>query len=718
MHVRVGIAATLIAASSLLAGPPETRRDGVKDTVHGVEIIDNYRWLEGDNSDPNAMGKMNDEVAKWTDEQNAYTRSVLDNLPGRKDIEAKLRPLMEVGSVSAPVMRGNRYFYSKREGDQNQASVFVRDGIDGTPKLLLDPKEIDSTGLTTISWYTPSEDGKLLAFGTYRSGTENSVLRILEVDSGQVRSLEISGKVSGCSWLPDSSGFVYRNLADVRNPYAGQVRLARLDPSAPYLISDQLVMRQFTKAENEKLATTYGPYGGISKDGKWLSLSYATGTRNNDLWVAPAAEFLRTGKLTKRPITEGKEAQSGGTIVGDTMYMLTTLNAPNGRVVAVNLNRPEEKNWKVLVPERRDAVIQSVDVAKGILAVEFLKNACSAIELFDYNGKAKGTLKLPGIGTAGLATDQNRTDGFLTFTSFNYPTTIFHVDLARPDAEPRLWEQPAVPVDPTTVEVKQEWYRSKDGTKVSMFIIHKKGLELNGNNPTILYGYGGFTVSQTPTFVPSMFQWFDAGGVYAVANLRGGNEYGEAWHRGGMLDQKQNTFDDFIAAAEHLINVKYTNPKRLAVRGGSNGGLLTGAFLTQRPDLCAVVLCYVPLLDMVRFDDFLMAKYWVPEYGTAKDPAQFKYIHAYSPYHHIKPGTPYPAVLLTAGENDSRVHPLHARKMAAALQASTASDPDKQPVLLWVDRDAGHGQGKPLNLRVRDIADERAFVMWQMGMLD
>ncbi|HYE61358.1 MAG TPA: prolyl oligopeptidase family serine peptidase [Phycisphaerales bacterium] len=707
----------LTLTAAVFAGPPETRKDPVTETIHGQTFTDDYRWLEGDNSDPAKMGRITDEVAKWTDEQNAYTRSVLDNLPGRAELIAKLTPLMEVGSVSAPDMKGNRYFYFKREGNENQPSFFVREGITGTPKLLLNPKDIDPTGLTTISWAEPSHDGKLVAYGTYRSGDENSVLRVIEVDSGNKWSLEITGKVSGCDWLPDGSGFVYRNLADVKNPYSGQVRLARLEKGAAYLASDQLLMRQLTVEENQKLATTYGPYGGISKDGKWLSLSYATGTRNNDLWVARADEFMRTGKLNKREVVVGKEAQSGGGIVNDTMYMLTTLDAPNGRVVAVDLKNPDQKNWREIIPQRKDAVIQGCSIAKGILAVNFMTKASSTIELFDYAGKARGTLKLPGIGSAGLSTDSDRTDAFLSFTSFNYPSTIFHVDLAKPNAEPVLWEQPAVPVDPTTVEVKQEFYSSKDGTQVSMFIIHKKGLNLDGNNPTILYGYGGFTQSMTPTFSANLFQWFDAGGVYAVANLRGGNEYGESWHRGGMLDQKQNTFDDFAHAAKHLISRGYTKPEKLAVRGGSNGGLLTGAFLTQNPELCSVVLCHVPLLDMLRYDDFLMAKYWVPEYGTAKDPEQFKWLSAYSPYHHIKKGTKYPAVLFTAGENDSRVHPLHARKMAAAVQAATASDQEKQPVLLWVDREAGHGQGKPLNLRVRDVADERIFVMWQMGML-
>ncbi len=697
------------------AKPPATRIETVTDKVHGVELKDDYRWLEGDNADPTQMGKINPEVASWTDAQNAYTRDVLDNLPGRKQLEERLRNLMEVGSISSPEMKGTRYFYSKREGNQNQASVYVREGYRGEPKLLLDPAKIDASGLTTISFYQASDDGKLLAYGTYKSGDENTTLRMLNVDTGETMPLEISGKVSSVSWLPDGSGFVYRNLADVKNPYSGQVMFHRLGGEVS---ADKQIFRQFTPDENKKLATTYGPGGGLSDDGKWLVLYYYTDTRNNDLWVADFNTWLTTGKLEKRPIAVGKPASFGGDIVGDRMFMQTTFNAANGRIVAVDLNNPDEKNWKDIVPERKDAVIQGMSIAKGVLAVNYLKNASSTIEIFDLDGKSKGALQLPGIGSAGLSTEQDRTEAFLSFTSYNYPPSIFRVDLSKPQAQPELWESPAVPVDPKTVEVKQEWYTSKDGTKVSMFIVHKKGLKRDGNNPTILYGYGGFKISMTPSFSAPLFSWFEDGGVYAVANLRGGGEYGDDWHESGRLANKQNVFDDFTSAAKYLIDRQYTSPKRLAVFGGSNGGLLTGAFLTQNPGLCRAVIIGVPLLDMIRYQNFLMAKYWVPEYGSSEDPSQFDYILKYSPYHNIQKGANYPAVLITAGENDTRVHPLHARKMAAALQAATASDPSRQPVLLWVDRDAGHGQGKPLNLRIRDAADMRIFLMWQLGMLE
>lgn len=707
-----------VAFGQPLPGMPQSRVEPVKDVIHGVEIVDDYRWLEGDNSVEGQWGKSTNEVSEWTDYQNAYTRSVLDNLPGRKELEEKLRPLMEVGSISAPGMRGDRYFYSKREGNENQPRIFMRKGSRGEPKLLLDPAKMDASGLVTISWTVPNKDGTQLAYGTYRAGDENSTLHIMNTDTGEVSPIQISGKVSSIDWLPDSSGFMYRNLADIGNPYSGQVKFHRIGKSKADGSDDALLFRQYTPEENLKLATTYGPGAGLSEDGKWAVVSYSTDTRNNDLWIVNFEDYLKTGKFERRDVIVGEAAQSGGPIVGDTMFMLTTFGAANGRIMKVNLNHPERENWKEFVPERKDAVIEGVSIAKGVLVVDYLTKASTHIELVNPETGKATTLKLPGIGSAGLSTDQDRTEAYLSFTSFNYPPTIFQVDLAKPDAEPVLWESPAVPVDPTSVEVKQEWYTSKDGTKVSMFIVHKKGLALKGDSPTILYGYGGFTVSLTPTFSASLFQWLDAGGVYAVPNLRGGGEYGDKWHTEGMRDKKQNVFDDFIAAAEFLCDKGYTNPSKLAVRGGSNGGLLTGAVLTQRPDLFKAVLVHVPLLDMVRFQNFLMAKYWVPEYGSAEDAEQFAYIKKYSPYHNIRKGTKYPATLLTAGENDSRVHPLHARKMAAALQAATASDPATAPILLWVDREAGHGQGKPLNLRIRDVADERIFVMWQLGMLE
>ncbi|MEO1511248.1 MAG: prolyl oligopeptidase family serine peptidase, partial [Planctomycetota bacterium] len=371
-----------------------------------------------------------------------------------------------------------------------------------------------------------------------------------------------------------------------------------------------------------------------------------------------------------------------------------------------------------VVAHRDDVVVTGMQLARGLLVASLMKDAASAYELFTTRGEPRGELRLPGIGSAGLSANSDRTSAYLSYSSYNAPSSIYRVDLATPRAMPEQWFRVDVPVDESEIVVNRVSYTSKDGTEVGMFIVHKEGLELDGDNPTLLYGYGGFNISMRPGFSATLYPWLEAGGVYAVANLRGGGEKGLAWHKAGQLDQKQNVFDDFIAAGEYLVSNGYTRPEKLAVRGGSNGGLLTGAMVTQRPDLFAAAIVAVPLLDMVRYQDFLMARFWIPEYGSAENAEQFEFIRAYSPYHNIQPGTKYPAVLLTAGENDARVHPMHARKMAAALQAATTADPEQDPVLLWVDRDAGHGSGKPLDLRVRDAVDQYLFVMWQTGLLE
>ncbi|MFN0058362.1 MAG: prolyl oligopeptidase family serine peptidase [Planctomycetota bacterium] len=703
----IGIGFVLYALVSAIAAPPPTPARPVEDTVHGVKMSDAFRWLEGD-----AEGNVTDEVASWTDAQNGYTRQVLDNLPGRAALEARLRQLMEVGSVSAPVMRGDRYFYRERKGTQNQSVVYMRVGARGEPKLLLDPNTLDARGLVTVAWVEPSENGKLLAFGMYRAGDENATLYLLDIDTGTWLADEIPGKVGTVSWLPDSSGFYYSRLADVKNPYSRQIKFHKI---GTHHRQDPLLFRQYTKEENEKLATTWGPFFGASKDGRWGMLGYYTSTKDNDLWVIDLERWTKTREFVRTEILVGQTGTAQGLFVGDTMFLQTTFEAPNGRVVAVDLRKPERKNWKVIIPERKDAVLQGLDLAKGQLVATYLASAYSQIELFAFDGKSLGKVALPGIGTGSISTEDDRTEAFLSYASFNEPSSIYQIELGTPKSE--LWERPEVPVDPSIAEVKQVFYTSKDGTRVSMFVVHKKGLVLNGDNPTLLNGYGGFNNSETPRFMPVLFPWFEAGGVFALPNLRGGGEYGDTWHEAGMLEHKQNVFDDFIAAAEWLIANKYTRSERLAISGGSNGGLLTGAFLTQRPELCKAVICAVPLLDMLRYQNFLMARYWVPEYGTAEDPVQFAFLKEYSPYHCVKAGVKYPATLLTAGENDTRVHPLHARKMAALLQSSTTANPTTEPVLLWVDREAGHGQGKPLHLRIRDAADQRMFLMWQLGML-
>lgn len=404
------------------------------------------------------------------------------------------------------------------------------------------------------------------------------------------------------------------------------------------------------------------------------------------------------------------------------MYMLTTHQSPNGRVVAVDLNNPAMANWRTIVAERPDMVVESVASARGILVIDGQRKAQTVLERYAHDGKPLGGIDLGGPVSAGVSVNADRTEAFVSMSGFERPPAIFRVDLADETLTAaagkfELWEKVNFPVDTSLFESRQVTYSSKDGTPVTMFLAHKKGLVLDGNNPVLLSGYGGFRIPTTPGFRSTAVPFMEDGGVLALPNLRGGNEYGEQWHRGGILDKKQNTFDDFAAAAEWLIANKYTNPSRLAIVGGSNGGLLVGAAVTQRPELFAAAICAVPLLDMLRYHHFLMARYWVPEYGSSESSEQFDWLRAYSPYHTIKPGVTYPAMLITAGENDTRVHPLHARKFAALMQEVTTGKDGANPQLLWVDRDAGHGAGKPLELVLRDVVDQQMFIRWRLGML-
>ncbi|MGV6814774.1 MAG: prolyl oligopeptidase family serine peptidase, partial [Phycisphaerales bacterium] len=534
-------------ATAGFAGPPETEVRPVTETIHGDTVTDTYRWLEGDNSDPDNMGQLTDEVAAWTDAQNAYTRSILDNLPGRKALEERLRELMEVPGIGSPSVYGNRYFYSKREGAQPQAVRYVRDGIDGEDRVLLDPQAIDPTGLTTVSWIAPNKDGSLMAFGMYASGDENSTLYLMDVDTGEWLADVIPSKVNFSEWLPDGSGFLYEALEDTDDAYSGIMKMHSI---GTHYREDKVLFRQRdieffyggmnkSAEELEALKTTWGPFGMPSKDGRWLVVGYWTGTAGIDLWVADLDAWFRTGEMKLVPMAIGKMGRVGGAhFDGDRLFLQHSFDAPNGTVSVIDLTSPSFEDWDTVVPSDEKQVIDGVSFARGIIAVDYLQNAKTRIALFGFDGESKGDLELPGIGTAGLTISDDRTDGFLSFSSYNMPRSIYHVDLASGERE--LWARPDVPVEPSQIKVSQVWYDSKDGTPISMFLIHKKGITLDGKNPTILYGYGGFDISMTPYFSSTMFPWYENGGVYAVANLRGGGEYGNAWHEAGMLENKQN----------------------------------------------------------------------------------------------------------------------------------------------------------------------------------
>ena len=691
------------------AGPPPTAVEPVVDTLHGVEITDPYRWLEGSAALAAPDPDLDARVAAWTAAQNAYARSVLEGIPGRAAIAARLAALSDLGEVSSPALRGNRYFLLERGAEQNNAVLTVRDGAAGEPRALLDPNALDPEGLTSIAWSEPSPDGSKVAFGLIRGGDENTRLNVLDVTAGAWLADEIPGKAAEVSWLPDSSGFFYRRLGDPANPYSAQIRFHPLGRHPRF---DPVLVEQ---AKEGPLATTWGPRAAASADGRWLLVRYWTSTDAQDLWAIDLDRWRRTGEVVETTIHRGEEAKSDGPIVGDVLYMATTLGAPNGRVVAVDLNHPERERWRELVAERPGAPIQAVKAARGILAVVYLEAAVSKIRLFRYDGGPLGELALPGLGAAELATADDRTEALLSFVSFNRPNSVYRVDLATGERTP--WVAPETTVDPDGVEVEQVFYPSSDGARVPMFLIHRKGLPHDGERPVWVYGYGGFGWNWTPRFDPTWWALFERGALVAVPNLRGGGELGEEWHRAGMRERKPNVFADWIAALDWLVAEHWTRPGKMAINGGSNGGIAEAAVINQRPELLGAAVLVSPLIDMLRYQRFLLARYWVPEYGTAEDPNDFAYLREYSPYQHVRDGVRYPAVLIEAGENDRRVHPLHSRKYAARLQAATASDPARHPILLYVEPAMGHGVGVSRQQQLEGDVDKRVFVMWQLGML-
>jgi prolyl oligopeptidase len=538
-----------------------------------------------------------------------------------------------------------------------------------------------------------------------RAGDSGPTLHLLDVDAAKRLPLEIPNVPAAVDWLPDGSGFFYQRV----DPTGREGLFHRMggQPGA-----DVQLYRQATPPNAENLPPTWGPFGSVSRDGHWFVLGFGRDAVSNDLWVANFDEFRKTGRLAGAVVSVGTPGQASGTVVDGMLFLRTTKGAPRGRVIAVRAGDPAESRWRDVVAERPDAVIEDVSFGRGRIAVTYRKNAADVVEIFDTAGKPVATLAQPGLGVSNLTAQEDRTEAFLTFTSFNYPPTVFRVDLADPAAAPVLWMAPEAAVDPTSVQVEQVWYPSRDGTRISMFLVHKSGLGRTGDTPALLVGYGGFGVSMTPTFSATFFQWFEAGGLLAVPNVRGGGEYGDAWHAAGMLDRKQHAFDDFIAAAEWLAANKYTNPQRLALYGGGHGALLTAAALTQRPDLFRAAVARLPVLDMLRYQQFLAGRSWAPEYGSADHPEQFKWLLAYSPYQRVQGGTKYPGVLLTAVEDDPAIHPMHARKMVAALRAATASDPADHPILLRVD---ATGQLDP-DAEFRDLVDQRLFIMWQLGV--
>jgi len=675
--------------------PPATPRSDVVDIVHGERITDPYRWLEDDRSD---------RVKDWTDRQNARTRAALDRLPERRFLAARLRELLSVGLLSTPRPIAGRIFHTRREGEQKQAVLYVRDGVSDPDRALVDPNALDPAGLTTLDWYYPSQDARYVAYGLSHGGDELSTLRVIEVATGRDAGERISHtQRSTVAWV--EGGFYYSfHPAPGAVPagdenYHRRVAFHRLgaDPARDLVVFGE-------DRAKEDINTVV-----VSPDGRWVLFSAWIGWVRTDVYLHDR-EHPERGLVT---VMEGEDAVADGAPDRGRIWLRTNLDAPNYRIVSAPCERPGMDAWETVIAEG-EHVIEGFDTTRERLAVLRLAGATSRLATYDRTGREQREIALPSLGAIELVQGDADADlvGY-TFQTFTQPPIAFVANVRTGESTELVGLRAPDGLDPSRITVEQTTYRSHDRTEVTMFLVHRSDVRPTGDVPTLLTGYGGFNVSRTPLYSAGAAAWVESGGLFALPNLRGGGEYGERWHRAGMLGNKQNVFEDFHRAAETLVANGWTEARRLAISGGSNGGLLVGAALTQRPELFAAVVCAVPLLDMLRYQNFRIARFWIPEYGSAEDPEQMRWLRAYSPYHNVRPGTRYPPVLFTTAEGDTRVDPMHARKMAALLQAQ--EDPNAI-VLLRVDRDAGHGIGKPLDKQVEDFADQYAFLASLTGL--
>jgi len=706
--VRVVAAALCLLLSSAVAAagkPPAlaSRKDDVVDRLHGVDVPDPYRWLEDADSP---------EVKAWTEAQNSATRRVLDRFAGRAAIEKRLWQLYEIGSVGVAVSRplasgARRYFYTRRDGKQNQPLLYARDGADAADRALGDVNAERADGTRSLDWWFPTDDGARVAYGVSDDGSEESVLRVRDVATGKDLGDEIS-RTRACSlaWTPDGRGLYYTRYPTPGSVPAAEVKYHR----AVYFhrLGDDPTKDRKIFGDGRDM--TDWPGVDLSPDGRWLAITVSQGWSKSEVYLVDT----RTGGPAVA-VAAGEPAKfSVVQMLDDRLYLFTTSGAPRGRVYLVDPARPARAGWRELI-KQSDEVLTDVAYFRGGLAVASLQDAALRLRLYAADGAARGDIALPGLGAlTGLSGARDVPEIFYGFTSLLVPTEIFRVDVSADPPVSRSWHRLRAPVDAGAFEVERVMVTSRDGTRLPLFLAHRKGVRRDSKQPALLTGYGGFDHSMLPSWTPSVVPFLEAGGTYALAVLRGGGEYGEDWHRAGMLERKQNVFDDFIAHAEWLIDHKVTSAARLAISGRSNGGLLVGAALTQRPELFRAVVCGVPLLDMLRYHHFRIAALWIPEYGSPDDPAAFRWLSAYSPYHHVRDGVAYPAVLLHTAASDTRVDAMHARKMTARLQAATPRGRTARPVLLREESHAGHGAGKPLAKVIDQVVDEWSFVFSQL----
>jgi prolyl oligopeptidase len=679
-------AAPAMAQDNKMKCPPPTRVEDVKETIHGVVVSDPYRWLEDQNSP---------ETRAWIDAQNACTQSLLKTLPGSEAIAKRLGELIKVDTIRLPSGRGGRYFYSKRAAGQDLFVLYMRRGT-GPEEVLMDPASLSADHTTSVSFDGLSDDGKLVAYGVRKGGEDEVSIHFIDTDTRKEipDSLPRARYLSGASFKTDKSGFYYSKLTD-----AG--------PRAYYH-----AMGTSAEQDAKIFGDGYGPDKilsvNVSENGRYLLLmvSYGSACEKSEVYFQ---DLARGGPIA--PIVNTIDSCFQGEIAGDTLYLQTNWKAPKWRVLSVALANPAQENWKEIIPEN-ESRLESFHLVGGKLIAQYSHDAASELRVFEADGKAAGDIALPALGDVNGITGRWRdSEAFFSFQSFAIPPAIYRYDVSQRALAG--WAKPAVPIDASAFEVKQVWYESKDKTRVPMFLFYKKGLKLDGSKPTLMTAYGGFDVSETPAFRDDAVVWAEHGGVFAMPNLRGGGEFGEDWHDAGMLEKKQNVFDDFFAAAEWLIANHYTRSERLAITGRSNGGLLMGAAMTQRPDLFGAIVCGYPLLDMVRYQKFLVAQFWVTEYGSSDNPQQFPFLYAYSPYHRVVKGTKYPAVLFLTGDSDTRVAPLHARKMTAEMQAAQGGD---KPILLMYDTKLGHSEGRPVSKIIEEDTDVLQFLFAEAGV--
>jgi prolyl oligopeptidase len=678
------------------SGPPIARRADVVDTIHGVAVADPYRWLEDVKSQ---------ETQAWLTRFDEHTRGYLSKLPGREALAARLTELSYVEWVSPPRRRGTRYFWSQQHKDKEKAVWYWREGKSGKPNVLLDPNTLSEDGSVSVHGVFPSYDGKWIAYKLSKNNKDEATLHLMDVATGKVSAVDVieGAKYAEPSWDPKATGFYYTRL-----PTDPTIPIDKLPgEQAVYFhkIGEDPAKDAQVREKNGDPKTFVG--ADISRDGNFLVLGVYHGWTKNDLYYKDLRKHQDW-----QPLAVGHHAHFYETVHAGRIYVRTDLDAPRYRLMVVDPAKSIAlADWKEVVPQDAKGVLESVDVVGGHLALKYLENASSRLVITDLEGKRVRSIDTPSIGTlSALYGNPEDDEAYYTYESFLEPLNVFETSIKKGGRKPFF--EVKVPVDPTPYVAEQVWYPSKDGTPISMYVIHRKDMKKDGSTPFLLTGYGGFKISKVPAFMATLFAWLDRGGGFALPNLRGGGEYGEDWHRAGMLEKKQNVFDDFIGAAEWLQKNGYTSKQKLAIHGGSNGGLLVGAAMTQRPELYRAVVCAVPLLDMVRYHLFGSGRTWISEYGSAEDPALFNVLHGYSPYHHVKPGTPYPALLMLTADSDDRVDPLHARKFAAAVHHAKGGS----RVLVRVETKAGHAGGDMIKKNVERSVDMYSFLFDELGL--